>query len=245
VNNIKENKSCLPLDSCTIISLSMNCLMPIIEKFAEQEKTFYVSPAVFNEIYSHPLNSKRFLWPALKVKKYFEKGYISIMEYPNLEKDSQKILFWANKIYSTKKGKIHLIHKGEAETIALTKYLNLNTIATDEYITRLILEEPITLKKHFERKLHMPVTIDKKSLEEFQKIVGDLKVVRSAELAALAFEQGFFDEEINLLKNSVENVKELMIKGIMWGLKFSGCSIIISEINDYVALLSGNIEKIT
>ncbi len=228
----------LVMDSCTIISLSMNCLASVLKKFAQQGRNFCVPPSVYNEIYSQPLKSKQFLWPALKVKKYFNEGFLTILKSPTLEKDTQEILFWSNKIYSTSKGNIHLIHRGEAEVMALAKYYNQSTIATDEYITRLLIEEPFTLKKHFEKKLHMPVEVNEKSLAEFQKLVNGINIVRSAEIIALAFEQGFFDEDIRVISKSINNAKAELIRGMLWALKFSGCSMFVSEIEDYVTLLT-------
>ena len=69
-------------------------------------------------------------------------------------------------------------------------------------------------------------------LSEFKSRTKGLKVLRSTELALVAYEMGLLD---NFLKNHDKNE---LVDAVLWGLKTRGCAISPHEIEDYVRIES-------
>jgi len=93
----------------------------------------------------------------------------------------------------------------------------------DERTLRMLIEEPENLKELLNKKLGRKVTIDSSNLKQFQKLIGEVNVIRSSELLVVAFELGLLD------KYADGNRRELL-DGILWGVKLRGCSISSDEI---------------
>ena len=96
----------------------------------------------------------------------------------------------------------------------------------------MLIEEPRKVKERLEKKLHRKIKMDGYRAKEFQQLTKNIKVIRSAELVAVAYELGlfgkYFPQEIQALD---EKFKEHLINGLLWGVKLTGCAISEEEIN--------------
>lgn len=209
-------------DSGPLINFSMNGVLYVLRKLRKEfSGKFIISPDVKKEIIDRPIKIKRFELGALQLKALFEE---KIIELPSLnpkqlkefEKLRNEIENLANSIFFTEKGKIKLIHKGEASSLALSKLLNgSNLIAIDERTTRMLCENPENLRKLLQKKLHANVKSNKKNYDFFKQF----KVIRSTELVYIASKKNLFE-----LKDPK------VLEAMLYGMKYKGCSVSEEEI---------------
>jgi len=217
----------LVFDSSSIISVSQNCLMNILGNLSKKTKNeFRISKAVEFESVSKPLDINRFELNALRIKRAVDLGWLKVEEQ---EVDLTEIDELANNIFFIGNKPIKVIHAGEAETIALYKKINASVMVIDERTTRMLIEEPDNLVKKLRANYRKNIKVNKNSLNNFLSFVGRIKIVRSAELLAEAFELGCFEGE---LENSVK-----ALEAALYGLKFNGCAVSLDEIKEYVSVL--------
>ena len=95
--------------------------------------------------------------------------------------------------------------------------LDLNIEMLAEYLTEIL----------------RPVSVDDKNLDSFKKMINSVKVIRSFELAIMAFEFGMFEKYSPKSTNS----KKTLLEAVLWGVKLNGCSVSEQEINDVMNLL--------
>lgn len=74
--------------------------------------------------------------------------------------------------------------------------------------------------------------MDNKRLKEIKKQLKGIKLIRSAELVAVAYELGLLD---NYIKNTSISKKDLL-DSVLWGVKLDGCAISGKEINQIIKL---------
>lgn len=217
----------LVFDSSSIISISQNCLMKVLENLSKKTSSnFVVSTGVEFESVTKPLTINKFELNALRIKKAIDLKWLKVQK----EKvDSKQIEGLANNIFFSENKPVKIIHKGEAEAIALYKKLNASIMVIDERTTRMLIEEPKNLEKklrfHYKKKIKM----NKSSLQKFSFLAGKIKIVRSAELIAKAFDLGCFEGE---LENSIKS-----LEACLYALKFNGCAVSLEEIKDYLSVV--------
>ena len=118
-----------------------------------------------------------------------------------------------------------LISDGETSCLALSNILNdkkiTNVIAVDERTTRLLCEDPIALKKLFQKRFHTGINYKK----ENQKFLGNFKFIRSAELVYVINQK-----ELTSLKDP------RTLDAMIWAVRFKGCYISDDEIREIVSL---------
>jgi predicted nucleic acid-binding protein len=213
----------LIFDAGPLINFSMNGILPLLEKLKKEfNGEFVITKEVKHEIIDRPINIKRFELGALKLKDLFDRGIIkhapiSEQQINQLRKIRDDYLNIANSTFITKKRNVHLLDKGEAAALALSKILNNAPLVVDERTTRILCENPENLRKLFEKKLHTNVRANKKNYKIFQ----DFKIIRSTELAFIAFKKGLFQ-----LKDP------RTLEAMLYGLKYKGCSISEKEIEE-------------
>ena len=218
----------LIFDAGPIISLTMNGMLPVIEKLKGVfDGEFVLTPRVKREVVDRPMKIKKFKLEALQVKDMIDRGVFKmttdIVASQKLSREAKRILKVVNGVLRvTATGeKIGIVHNGEAECLAFSKLCNYeNVIVIDERTTRMLSEAPGDLKKMMERKLHMPLDAD-------LKLLGDLKgvrFIRSAELLYVAWKKGLV---------SVGKSRELL-DALLYGVKFKGCAISSKEIDEIV-----------
>ena len=216
----------LIFDAGPIISLTLNGMLPIIEKLKGVFKgEFILTPQVKNEVVDRPMKIKKFKLEAIRVNDMIERGIFKmstkIIPNPKLDMETKQILKITNGVLKTTQTgeKIKIIHEGEASCIAFSNLCGAdNVIVIDERTTRMLTEAPQNLEKMMERKLHTPLDADLSLLSKLSK----LKYIRSAELLFIAYKKGL----IPIKKN-----KELL-DALLYGVKFKGAAISSVEIEE-------------
>jgi len=221
---------CLVFDSSSMITLSMNNLLWTLEPLKKKFNGDFCMPElVKREVIDVPIRGKRFKLEAFQVKEVFDKGIIKLAEAFS-DKEISNIKRLTNNIYRAKGRGIRILHEGEISALLLAKVKNADALVVDERSTRMLVEEPDTLKRIFEKKLHVKVTVNKSNLNEFQNMFKDIKIIRSIELGVIAYEMGLFDR---YLKKGVKDGKDLL-DAVLWGMKIRGCSVSEKEIKAIV-----------
>ena len=123
-----------------------------------------------------------------------------------------------------------VLHEGEIGALLLAKKLNADALVIDERSTRMLVENPRDLAKVLQAKMHTPVKINEKSLNQFSEMFKDVKIIRSVELGLIAYELGLFD------KYAVNGLKKDVLDGVLWAMKLRGCSITNKEIEEILKL---------
>jgi len=209
-------------DSGPLINFAMNGLLPVLEKLkAEFKGEFLITKEVKSEIIDYPSTIKRFELESLQLKELFKKGIIKHADLTEKQIDELRIkrgeiTNTANSTFYSNRKNIHLIDKGESAALALYKIMDCEcVIVIDERTARMLCENPESLRKIIQNKLHNPIKANKKNYDLFK----DFKVIRSTELAYIAYKKGLFDiKDPNALE------------AILYGLKYHGCSISEEEI---------------
>ncbi|MFH0859890.1 MAG: hypothetical protein V1921_01685 [Candidatus Altiarchaeota archaeon] len=210
-------------DASSIISLAMNCMSNVLSLM---EADIAITPAVYDEIFTRPVKTKKFALEALRIKKLFAEGTIHIVDEDHNLTD--RILDLSNSIYSAKGKNIRIVHKGEAAALALMCKLNADALLIDERTTRLLIEDPDSLRGLLNHRTGESIRMDNKRLSELSRLVGDTPIIRSAEIAFRAYEMNLLDD----FNTRDYNVLDAML----YALKFSGCAISWDEIEEYIRI---------
>jgi len=216
---------CIIFDSGALINITQNGLIEIFMELAEKfQGDFIITDGVKYETIEHPLKIKRFEWGALRIQKLLEEEIIrlaqddDLVSFKELNEKTEEILNEANSSFFQGDKQIHLIERGEAECIALSRILSSrgidNVTVIDERTARMLCENPDNLAKIMENKLHVPIRMNKENLRKFK----DTKIIRSTELIYLAYK-----------KSAMEKDKK-KLEAILYALKFGGCSISEKEV---------------
>lgn len=216
------------IDTGTMITLSGTCLMNVFRSFVKHNNIeLVVSNDVADESVWRPIRNKRFALNAARIKYAFSEKIVRVVpSTPEGEKYEEKILHLANNSFYTKSGPITLLQRGEAEALALAKIYDAKALFIDERTTRSLIENPLRLKKVLEKRQAQEIRMNETNLTAFREMFPNLKMFRSVDIVALAFEQDLFDHELN------HSVVEL--EAALWATKFSGCAVSEIEINEYL-----------
>jgi len=221
----------LVFDAGPIISITMNGMLPVIEKLKEVfPGEFILTPQVKREVIDRPMKIKKYKLEAIQVKDMTERGIFKmsseVVPDEKLTQEIKKILKITNGALrsSQTKEKIKIIHDGEASCLAFSNLCNCdNVIVIDERTTRLLTEAPQNLEKLMEKKLHMPLDAELPLLESLKKF----RFIRSPELLFIAHKK-------NLLP--MKSTKE-SLDAVLYGMKFKGAAISSQEIEDMKKLV--------
>ncbi|MDD3083973.1 MAG: hypothetical protein PHP82_03045 [Candidatus ainarchaeum sp.] len=228
-NNIQNNNLVnAVIDSGTMITFSSTCLMNVFKRFIEYNKIYLiVSNTVSDESVWKPISNKRFALNAARIKHLFNQKLVNVVNLTSEVKTLEsKILELANNSFTGDIGPITLLQRGEAEALALSKVYNANALFIDERTTRSLIENPARLKQILEKRQRQNVVPNKKNINEFRKMFSDLKIFRSVDIIALAYEQKLFDNEL-------DNGK-LELEAALYSTKFAGCAVSEKEIIEYL-----------
>jgi len=225
-------------DSGPIISFSTNNLLWLLEPLQKQfGGDFYITWGVYSELVERPLNTKKYKFEALQILPYINEGILKMINGSVVRPKAEKILDLANSIFKARGNWIQMVHRTEMEVIAAAIQLGSSAIVVDERATRLLIENPRRLIDWFRKRLHTNVSIDQENLSEFRKEVGKIKVIRSVELATIAYELGLFSRYMYKEEEKVvPQLRKTLLEGVLWGIKLNGCSISREEIDDIVKI---------
>lgn len=232
----------LVFDAGPIISLTLNGMLPVIEKLkAVFDGEFILTPAVRREVVDRPLKIKKFKLEALQVMDMISRGVFKmssdVVSDQKLDREMKKILKAANGVLrSTATGeKMKIIQEGEAACLAFVNLVKGDSvIVIDERTTRMLIEAPQNLESMMENKLHTPLDSNLKLTEGLKNI----KFIRSAELLYVAWKKGLVlahGSKVEGRRSKVDN-KELL-DALLYGAKFKGCAISSGEIEEMKRLV--------
>lgn len=225
------------VDSSTIISCAVNCILWVFDELKAEGVRFIVPEGVKNEVIESGLNSQKFKFEAIRVLHHFVNNTFETYN-GDLRSETSKLLSYANSSFYVKNKQLKVLQEADAQVAVLAKKINADAILTDERTLRMFIEDPYGIKKYLEEKFHTRVNVNERSLQNFSEYVQNIPVMRSAELVVYAFDNGIFDPTIKRCSavKSINCRKEI-ISGLLYALKFSGCAISFEEINDYVNLV--------
>ena len=214
-------------DTGPIISLTMNNLLWILDALKDMSRAnFYITESVKRELIDVPLNmTKRYKFEALQVLHYIENGTLEVVDDDEIRKTSSKLLDLANRCYNAFGHDMKLVHEAEMSAIALYLEKEADAFVVDERTTRLLVENPRKLRHILRHNLHTKINENRTALKDFQRATKDVKIIRSAELAAIAYEKGLLDK---YMVNS--QTKETLLESVLWGVKMNGCAVSKKEI---------------
>ena len=223
----------LVFDTGSIISLALNNLLWLLEPLKIQfDGGFIISPAVKQELVDKPLQTKKYKFEALQVLQNIQQGVLEIIDTKHIQQTADRLYQLANSCFIADNHPISIVHNGEIEGIAAYLHLNSNAFIIDERTTRLLIEEPKKLAYILQHKLHTPVTIHHHNLNQFLHEVKNIKLLRSFELAVMAYELGLLDKFLPNLPSP----KKMLLDGVLWGIKLNGCAVSEHEIDEVIRL---------
>ncbi len=221
----------LLFDAGPVISLTTNNLLWLTPKLREKfGGDFAITSGVHYELVQKPLETKKFKFEAIQVQRMVEHKVFTVLNAPAIHATALKLLNIANTIFHVRKQPLVIVQLGEMETIAAAMQFNASAIVCDERITRTLIEDPHALRELYERRLHEKVEMNENALRDFQKEVKAIKIIRSVELVALAFELGLLDEFVV----NVPNAKRELLDSILWGVKLHGAAVGEDEIAEII-----------
>ena len=221
-------------DAGPIISLTTNNLLwllaPLKEKFGGE---FYITENVRKELVEKPLKTKKFKFEALQVQDQIENGVLKVIKNGKTKAKAEQLLNIANNVFYVHKHPLRTLQAGELETLAAAKLMNIPYIVVDERITRLLLENPGQMEQLLEKRLHTDVKVRRDKLVKLHKEVEGVKLIRSFELAAIAYELGLLDDYIA----KIPDARKQLLQAVLWGIKLNGCSVGQGEIDTVVKIM--------
>jgi hypothetical protein len=216
----------LIFDSGPIISLTMNGMLPVIERLKGVfGGEFILTSRVKTEVVDRPMKIKKFKLEAMQINDMIERGVFKmakdIIPQQKMDQEVKRLLKLTNGVLRTTgtREKISIIHDGEAACLAFANLCGVeNVIVIDERTTRMLTEAPHDLEKMMEKKLHTPLDADLSLLDELKRF----KFIRSAELLYIAYKKDLV---------GIKKSKDLL-DALLYGVKFKGCAISSVEIED-------------
>jgi len=218
-------------DTGPLITLTLNNLLwlikPLKEKFGGK---FLITKHVKKELVEKPFEIKRFKFEALQILKYINDNIIETYDNYELKNKTQELLKIANNCFFYHEKPIHIVDYAEMETLSACLLTKSTAVVVDERTTRLLIERPQQLKEILTKKLHKNIRANKKNIELLRRIIKDIKLIRTSELAIVAYKLGLLDKY--LVK--IEKARENLLDSILWGIKLNGCAISKREIEEII-----------
>ncbi len=220
-------------DTGPVISLTTNSLLWVLEKLKERYGgEFLIPKEVQVELVQNPIESKSYKLEALEVNREINQKVLTLVNDEKIEIMKRELLMLANNCYYANNTPIKIVHEGEMAAIAAAIAYNSDAVVIDERTARELIEAPEWLAKYMSNRLHTNVTINKQTLQQLKSRIGNLRVIRSIELAMVGYELGWFDMYLTQDKNARKN----LIEALLWGIKMRGASISQVEIDKIVEM---------
>ena len=233
----------LVVDSSTIISCAMNCMLWIFDELKKKNIEFITPTSVREEVINSGLSSQRFKYEAIRVMHHFVNSTFDVVD-EDVKEMTNTLMHYANTTFYIKGNPIKVLQDADVEVAVTAFKINADAILTDEKTLRMFIEDPNSIKKVLEERFKTKIKVDEKSLFKFRESIGHIPVFRSTELAAFAFEEGLFDPTITRCEiGSKINCKKEILEGILFSLKFAGCAISFDEINQYMSVVLGRMQQ--
>ena len=210
----------------------MNNLLWLLEPLKRiSNANFYITDLVKKELVDTPLNkTKRFKFEALQVLHYIENGTLEIIETDKAK--TEKLLSIANNCFKAYGHGMSLLHDAEVSAIALYLQKNADAFVVDEKTTRLLIENPNKLHNILKHNLHTNVEENKYNIRQFRDITKSVKMIRSVELATIAYEKGLLERYLT----QIPEAKKTLLESVLWGVKLNGCAVSKREIEQILKI---------
>src|SRR3989344_88064 len=194
------------LDSSTIITISDNCLIRVMKNLAQKENISFIIPqSVYTESVETPIRIRKYELNAIRIRDAVDEGYIRVQKStPQLRARLERLQSLADNLCTFNGERMRLLQLGEMETLALMREINADALGIDERTTRMLIEEPRNLLGFLRKRHEGKILLNDSALSEFAREYGNIKIVRSAELIALAYEDGSFGQELHTSKQALE-----------------------------------------
>jgi len=223
---MKYNGNSIACDSSALISLADTCFLDALAELRKSTGNHFVmSESVKFECVDNPLRTKSHTLPAIRIKLAINEGLLTVADSSQLKRATDDMLWIANNIFYCDDRPMSILHRGEAETLALAAEVGLGSVLIDERTTRMLVEDPATLGRHLQEEIGKHIRTNGKYLERFQQLTGNMQLFRSCELMIIAYEKGYFKKFNGLEKQAIE--------AALYGLKFAGCSVGFGEIEEF------------
>ena len=212
----------LIFDSGPLINFAMNGLLPLFRELKKEfDGEFLITKEVKREIIDYPETTKKYELEAIQLKELFNDKIIKHANLTNEQVDQlrikrEEIMNVANSTFYSKGKNIHILDKGECAALALSKIMKCDCVLViDERTARMLAENPENLRKLLQKKLHTPITANKKNYDFFK----DFRIIRSTELIYIAHKKGL-----------IEFKDPKAYEAMLYAMKFRGCSVSEEEI---------------
>ena len=220
-------------DTGSLISLTLNDLLWTLEPLKEKYKGSFLIPSrVKYELIDKPLNSKKYKFEAIRVLTYINKKVIQLVEDEKVKEKALMLLDLANHTFKTQNTWLEIVHLAEMEGIACAIEMNSDAFVVDERTCRTLIEDSKSLANILSHKLHANIIIDNDNLKKFLKEVDGVKMIRSVEIAIIAYEAGILDVYLP----NIPKPKFNLLESVLWGVKLNGCAVSEREIKDILSL---------
>lgn len=214
-------------DTGPIISLVMSRLDWILPKLKKKfGGKFYITPSVRKELVERPLQVKRFEFEALQTMKLIREGILEVYDKVPMGK-VKELEDLANSSFMIKGKTMDVIQEGELEVVASALELGA-AVVMDERTLRLFIENSLEMEKLLEIRFKRDVVVNHGKVKQFEEELKGVKIIRSIELAGVAYKMGILDDYVPNLKKG----REIVLDSVLWATKFNGCAVTGHEIGE-------------
>lgn len=223
---MKNNQKALIFDSGTLINLSMNGLLDLLEKLKKDfNGKFLITKDVKYEVIDRPIGIYRFELGALRIQSLLNKGILELPESLKISSDqitkkTDEFMNIINQSVQSNGRWINIVNRGEISCLALSKELSerniKNLIAIDERTTRVLCENPENMERIMSEKIHHPVHVEIEKLKSFS----EFKFIRSSEIVYVAHK-----------KKLTDITGQKVLEALLYATRFHGAAISFEEID--------------
>lgn len=223
-------------DTGPIISLVTNNLLWLLEPLKKKfNGNFYITPAVKKELIDKALKTKRFEFEALQISKLISDGVLEIIDNKEIRQLSNKLLSLANNSIKVRGRWMNIVSMAEIEVLAADAVLESDAAVIDERTIRMLLENSYNLTDLMEHRFRSKVVVSKDNIKEFKKRLENVQIIRSTELAVVAYKLGLLNDFI-IKSDQIRNPRKRLLDAVLWAVKVRGCSVSGKEIKKIIAL---------
>ena len=222
IGNKQFDPKSVVCDASSLIALTDTGLLGALVMIESKMKgSLLITKGVIDESVNTPIKRPEYAFSAIRIKRALKSGLFEVIGYDLNTYD--RILRTTNNMFYTDRP-FHLVNHGEAEMLAAALDNKVNYVLMDERTTRMLIESPLELKKHLENEFRIRINVNQELFDDFKKLTGGIKVIRSTEILAMAKDGSYF--------HKFQDMEHEAYRAALYALKFNGCSISFDEIEE-------------